>query len=88
MSHVVIVAGVLISSVWMAYGTWLVATGVVGVIRHWNTSGMEWEGAGHGPPSYRRLSEYAKSENRLLHGVTFLALGLLVALALAYFSLH
>jgi hypothetical protein len=88
MTQVVLVAGVLFGSVWLAYGAWLAATGVVGVIRHWNSNGMEWEGTGHSSPSYQRLSEYAKSENRLLQGVTFLAFGLLIALALAYFSLH
>jgi hypothetical protein len=88
MTESVNVVGVLISGVCLVYGTWLAATGILGVIRHWNTSGTGWEGPSHGLPSYRRLSEYAKSESRLLLGVGFLALGLLVAFALAYFSSH
>lgn len=88
MNQSVIVVGVLFSGIYLVYGAWLAATGIIGVIRHWNNSGTGWEGAGQGPPSYRRLSEYAKSESRLLLGVGFLAFGLLVAFALAYFSSH
>ncbi len=91
MNQSVIVVGVLFSGLYLVYGAWMAATGIIGVIRHWTHSGVGWgegPGHGHGPPSYGRLSEYAKSESRLLLGVGFLALGLLVAFALAYLSSH